>query len=438
MAHWRSNIFSALFLLLGGSVFIGGDLLASAPARAEARSDGQIEDLYGDWKNVNPRARVVRRIAMTPGGSGVKVHVWGDCDGRECDWGASSAIVFNSETQSEREPKTAVHVKFESEANASHLIIMRSPRDKSLVVQVFNRDQRGRDRDHSPDEIRPLGNDNTYAIEHFDRTGDARPYADEGRRPQDLRPQDRRAEGEDRPGGRQDRYASGQDRYAGGEDTGGQGRYGDGRERLGKEPYGDRHDSYSDGGKQYDDHSAEVRDDKSLDTDGHDSRGRHDARREAGGRHEGRREDCLPFDSKRLDLSRTDGRWKIIDGQRWLFDFGHSRDAAEQALEVIRHYRLNQTCSLGRPESQFTYMLSSGEAPSGRLDIEDCDRFNPDRLDVRQIEGRYKIVAGRRELYDFGQREDEAQLALEIIQKHGFGAACYAGRDEASFRYLRR
>ena len=78
MAQWRSNIFSALILLLGGSVFVGGDLLASAPARAEADSaiTSMIFMATGTMSIRAPGAHPAHRV--TPGGSGVK----GACLGR--------------------------------------------------------------------------------------------------------------------------------------------------------------------------------------------------------------------------------------------------------------------------------------------------------------------------------------------------------------------
>jgi hypothetical protein len=380
MARWRWDIFAVLGFLVAGPVFEG-----EAVAQSEARLREQSGEFFGEWRNVNPRARIVRRIVVSPAsGDNVKVHVWGDCDGRECDWGVERAAVFEGGPQAQGEPRTAVHVKFELDVNISHLILMRNPRDGGLVVQVFSRDQGGQQR--SPDEIRPVGGDNTYSIERFRRSGSAEKYAGGERRDEGRRWDERPA------------YAS------------------DGRDedwrRQSERPRGD----YAE---------PDVRDGYGRERDS-------DWRRQEG------REACVSFDPERVDLSRSEGRWKIAEGRRWLFDFGPSRDDAEHALEVIHYYHLDQTCYVGPRDSQFAYLLRGGQAPSGNLESEDCDRFNADRLDVRRVEGRFRIVDGDRWLYDFGSRRDEAEQALEIIQKHGFRAACYVGRSEANFRYFRR
>ena len=72
--------------------------------------------------------------------------------------GRSAATVYEGDPQvrsASRKPPSTSNLSLD--VNASHLIIMRNPRNKGLVVQVFNRDQRGRDRDRGPDEIQPGG-----------------------------------------------------------------------------------------------------------------------------------------------------------------------------------------------------------------------------------------------------------------------------------------
>jgi hypothetical protein len=434
MTWWCKNSFLNLFILLGGVFLAAASAVPSVQAQPGARD--QSDGLQGEWRNMNGTARIIRRVVIQPSDSGVRVHVWGDCGGRECDWGVKQANVYNGAPGAVGEPKIAIQVKFDLDVSVSHLIIMRNPRNQGLVVQVFNREQGGRD--HGPDEIKPVGGD-TYSIERFEKTGAAPARADTDRTPdprdrtpdpRDRRPDasdagryDERNRRDDSPDGKGGRYEA---------ERGGDDRRGD--------PYavGDREWRHAEDRYGRDSHQGDpYRDDPKDRGDDRSGENRGDWRN--GGVHE----DCVRFDPDRLDLARSEGRWRISEGRRWLFDFSGPREDAEQALDVIRYYRADQSCRVGRSgaghwDGPFTYLLRGGEAPSGHLGTEDCERFDPDKARVRRIDGSYRIAVGNRPLFDFGAREDEAQQALEIIHKHGFGASCYAGRSEGGLRYLRR
>lgn len=452
MARWFRNLCLS-FLIVYGSASVAG-----APGgHAQPAFQDHVEELYGVWRNVNGSGRSISRISVEPSGSGVKVRVFGDCGSRECDWGVQHAVVYEGDPKAQGEPRNAVNVKFENDVAASHLIIMRNPRNKGLVVQVFSRDRSGRD--HGPDEIKPTNGD-TYSIERFERTSEPIPYASheprqrhdssrdgvssrdggpypEGGPYQDRAPHqgagpykdsDPRAGREpdpheshvnDRRGDdRNNRYAGGDIRFAGG----------DGR------PYDGERDRYAPEGRG--DGPPDPRDEEAGRPDrfGYGV----DGPNAGGWRRSDGPGDCVRFDPDRIELSRAQGGWKIVDGRRWLFEFGGARDEAEVALDLLRHYHVDQSCSVGRGDGRFTYLLRGGEPLNGRFDSEDCDRFNLQKLRVKRIDGNYWIVEGRRTLYDFGARDDEAERALEVIQKYGFGASCHAGRSGGGMRYLRR
>ena len=149
-------------------------------------------------------------------------------------------------------------------------------------------------------------------------------------------------------------------------------------------------------------------------------------------------EDCVSFNPDTTSLARIRGRWKIVDGSHWLFDFGNNRAEAQRALNIIKHYGMNQSCFVGRPDPSFQYMLVSGEAPTGRMPGEDCVNFNPNTAAVRNINGRWKIVDGDHWLFDFGNNESEARKTLAIIKRYGFRYSCFVGRPDASFQYMRK
>ncbi len=148
--------------------------------------------------------------------------------------------------------------------------------------------------------------------------------------------------------------------------------------------------------------------------------------------------DCVRFDPAALGVRQVKGRWKIVDGDHWLFDFGPNQAAAHQSLKVIRHYRMDRACSVGRPNPLFSYMLAKGGSPSGEMAGEDCVAFDPKAVTLSNIQGRWKIVSGRRWLFDFGQGQTEARQALSVIRRYGFSQSCFVGRPDADFSYLRR
>ena len=148
--------------------------------------------------------------------------------------------------------------------------------------------------------------------------------------------------------------------------------------------------------------------------------------------------DCMRFDPAALSVRQVQGRWKIVDGDHWLFDFGSNPSAARQSLKVIHHYRMDRACAVGRPDPSFTYMLAKGGSPSGDMAGEDCVAFDLKRATVSKTQGSWKIVSGRRWLFDFGQRQTEARQALAAIRRYGFNRSCVVGRRGTGFTYLRR
>src|SRR6185503_5497051 len=104
------------------------------------------------------------------------------------------------------------------------------------------------------------------------------------------------------------------------------------------------------------------------------------------------REDCVSFNPQTTTDQQISGSWKIVDGNHWVFDFGSNEAEARQALAIIQHYGMNQSCFVGRPDPSFQYLLVSGAAPTGPAPGEDCVTFNPATISVVQIDGRWKIV----------------------------------------------
>jgi hypothetical protein len=68
------------------------------------------------------------------------------------------------------------------------------------------------------------------------------------------------------------------------------------------------------------------------------------------------REDCVSFNPATTAVTSIDGRWKIVDGSHWIFDFGNNRAEAEQSLQIIKKHDFTRSCFVGRPDPSFEYL----------------------------------------------------------------------------------
>lgn len=149
-------------------------------------------------------------------------------------------------------------------------------------------------------------------------------------------------------------------------------------------------------------------------------------------------EDCITIKPGNVQAKNVNGRWKLVDGSSWLFDFDRDRDSAIKAQAVIRHYRMDQVCYVGRPDASLVYLTSEGKAPLGKKSGEDCVAFNPQNLKVEQIRGRWKLVDGNHWVFDFENNLNEAKQSLELIRRYQFRYSCFVGRPNPEFTYLRQ
>lgn len=148
------------------------------------------------------------------------------------------------------------------------------------------------------------------------------------------------------------------------------------------------------------------------------------------------KEDCLSFNYQRATVRRVGHRWAIVAGNMVLLDFGNKVEA-NQVLRIIKHYRMNSQCFVGRPDPSMTYYLVDGRTPSGYLRGQDCVSFDPENAKVKRIDGSWRIVDGSHYIKDFGDKHEEAIAALRIIRKYGFRYICFVGRPDPSMTYFR-
>lgn len=68
------------------------------------------------------------------------------------------------------------------------------------------------------------------------------------------------------------------------------------------------------------------------------------------------REDCIGFNPDNTKVKKINGRWKIVDGNHWLMDFGNKKAEAHKSMKIIRKHGFTQSCFVGRPNPSMTYL----------------------------------------------------------------------------------
>ena len=149
-------------------------------------------------------------------------------------------------------------------------------------------------------------------------------------------------------------------------------------------------------------------------------------------------EDCISINPSRVQAKRVGGRWKVVQNNMYILDFKNNRNDAIKARNIIRHYRMNKQCFVGRPKPPFKYFLRGNVSPSGSFSGEDCIGFNRTNLRVVKRNNRWKITSGNSYLFDFASKKNEADASLALIHKYRFNRVCYVGRPHAEMTYLRR
>jgi len=152
-------------------------------------------------------------------------------------------------------------------------------------------------------------------------------------------------------------------------------------------------------------------------------------------------QDCVNFDHNRVKARRVNGRWKVVDRNHWIMDFGRSRSDRSEAIKarnIIKHYDLTKMCFIGRPNPSMTYFLVNNRVPQGAFNGEDCISFNRNNLGVRRIGSNWVLTDGNSSMIAFGNKRNEANAALRRVRSLQATKQCFVGRPGPSMRYFRR
>ncbi len=149
-------------------------------------------------------------------------------------------------------------------------------------------------------------------------------------------------------------------------------------------------------------------------------------------------EDCLNQDPDNLRLVsrgwwfwRT---WTIVDGNSQLFYFGRNQSEARETLAILKHYKFDQTCYVGRPDPSMQYLKVSGSVPSGTMGGEDCINFNHANTQIEPAGSQWRMVDGSMSMLMFPNKT-EAEHALAFVKHYRMNRQCFVGRPDPSFTY---
>lgn len=69
-----------------------------------------------------------------------------------------------------------------------------------------------------------------------------------------------------------------------------------------------------------------------------------------------RGEDCVSFNPRNIQVKKFGNRYKIVDGNHLMFDFGTNKTEALKSLAIIKKYGFTKSCFVGRPNPSFQYL----------------------------------------------------------------------------------
>jgi hypothetical protein len=149
-------------------------------------------------------------------------------------------------------------------------------------------------------------------------------------------------------------------------------------------------------------------------------------------------EDCISFNPDTTTIEQISFGWRVMDGSQVIFGFDFDKTEAMIALATIKHYKITQSCFVGRPKPSFHYMLVGGSSPVGSFRPTDCSPFNPATTNVKQMNGGWKVADGSKELFNFGEKKDEADQTMAIIKKYGFTYSCMIAKGKVEYIYMHK
>jgi hypothetical protein len=294
-------------------------------------------DFVGTWQNTDTRTDNITRVEVSRAGrgGGLRVQVFGQCSPRDCDWGTVSASAYAPSAGGNLERDANVLIANFPTSFSRQTVILRLQRDGGVRYETFTdfTDRSGRTSYATQGSLRRLG-----IVPP--RPGPGRPGRDDHDDYSSLPPQDCVG------------FTNGSLRVVAGGGPAGMWRIMDGSHSIAAfrtqaaanqalaviRGYGFQSQCFIERPNAA--MTYWLRGDDVP----------HRALRTP--------EDCIVVNTDAVTVRNVRGSWKVVDGSTWLLDFGVNREAADNALAVIRHYNLNRQCFVARPGNSMQYWLS--------------------------------------------------------------------------------
>jgi len=170
--------------------------------------------------------------------------------------------------------------------------------------------------------------------------------------------------------------------------------------------------------------------------------------------------DSILIDPDNITYKKINGNYTLVDGNHRILNFGINRNAAYWAKRIIKHYKMNRICFIGRPNPSLTFFLCPGEtilektsfyktillgkAPFGKFPFPSSDfihvpreitNFSLKNLNIKEHRGVYTITDGKKDLFKFSDK-NEVIAAFVFIKIYGFNQKCVIEKPPHSFTYL--
>lgn len=292
----------------------------AAPGAALA----ELDDFRGTWVNSDRSARGITRVVIEPRRRGAKIRVFGHCRPRACDWGETRAIAYAGNVSADLRREARVLSAVYDKGFAETTVIIRLADRGRLRVRSLTRFKDG---------SRRANYASTETLVRARRPNRPGPSADAGSKP--------RARGD---------CVSFNPKRAEVRNVGG-------RWKIAE----DRHWIMDFGAKEREARRA-IRIIRKYGLDRQCFVGRPDpsmtyfltrGRIPSGAM---RGEDCVGFNPATIEVRRVKGRWKIVDGNHWIMDFGRNEREAQKAYSVFRRYGATRQCFVARPGPSMSYL----------------------------------------------------------------------------------
>jgi hypothetical protein len=148
--------------------------------------------------------------------------------------------------------------------------------------------------------------------------------------------------------------------------------------------------------------------------------------------------EVIAFDARQVQVRQENGRWFLAAGAGVLAAFGGDAVAAQQALQVVRHYHFTEHCRVGQPAPVFSYFLVNGQAPRGMMFGLNGQAFQPDKLSVQPLGRRWALCEADKVLAVLGESAADAHQLLAAIQRNKFDRLCRVGPEPEGMTFFVR